>query len=647
MNKSTNFRVAFKYLAFFLALLSMTLGAMVLLGWYIHSPVLIQVHSSFVPMQYNTALGFLMGGSALWALGKSWLRVSVILGFLTFLVGALTLIEYISGFDLLIDELFMEHYIQVKTSHPGRMAPNTALCFSLTGIAVILTSAYISMSRSFVWSGFFGAAILGLGFVAFTGYFIGIETAYGWGHLTRMAIHTAFGFMVLGFCVFTFAVVLEKNLVDGLPYWLPVPIGVACFTFTVALWQALRVNENTMISRFGPESVIHADEGTLVFGILLSIAMSAAVFLALRARTHLHLSIHAKEQAEKATELKDKFVSLVSHDLQGPLATMIGFLKLVRDDNAEPPGEGQKLILDKAMESGQIMGRLIEDILNISRIQTGKLKPKSGFVDAFIVALKAATGFAYSAEQKEIMLINNVPEKSYIYVDSELFAQVIHNLVSNALKFCKKGDSVTLYIPDGEPSTIAIKDTGLGINPEKQKILFNHDTPTSTTGTAGERGTGFGLPLCHEIMKAHGGELVVESEVNKGTTFYARLPHVKPRVMIVDGDKAIHESLQLQLEGLDAEIIDMNNGREALISVHPNMPHLIITDLKMPVMDGFELIRRLKEDPKVDSIPIIVMASDSSPETRQKSFKLGAQDFINKPLEGDILLRAKRLIGFV
>lgn len=149
-------------------------------------------------------------------------------------------------------------------------------------------------------------------------------------------------------------------------------------------------------------------------------------------------------------------------------------------------------------------------------------------------------------------------------------------------------------------------------------------------------------------MKAHGGGLTIDSEEGKGTTFYARLPHVKPKVLIVDDDKVIRNLLFIQLKGLDAEIIGAKNGKEALLSVQSNPPHLIITDLTMPVMDGFELISHLKKDSNTDSIPIMVITSDNDQETRQHSFKLGVQDFIQKPLvENDILQRAERLIGYM
>jgi len=188
-------RSASCWLAHLAGLLALLLGTLVLFGWYTHNSALIQVNPAFVPMQYNTALGFVLGGIGLLALLWSMPRLAQLAGALLLAIGTLTLFEYIFAVDLGIDQLFMRHYIDLETSNPGRMAPNTALCFSLTAIAILATA--FKPGKHALPAGL-GAAVVGLGMSAFTGYLIGAENAYGWGHLTRMAVHTAAGFVVLG-----------------------------------------------------------------------------------------------------------------------------------------------------------------------------------------------------------------------------------------------------------------------------------------------------------------------------------------------------------------------------------------------------------------------------------------------------------------
>jgi len=224
--------------------ISLALGIIVLFGWYTHSTTLIQVHASFVPMQYNTALGFLMCGAGLLSTWFSKSKAAKVSGFLLVLLGGLTLIEYIFGVDLSIDQLFMEHYVGVKTSHPGRMAPNTALCFLLVGISILIAANHLKKSAKVL--GFLGALIFALGTVPFFGYFAGVETAYGWGNLTRMAVHTSLGFIVLGVGLVVYAWKSEIGDQKKIPVWLPILVGVAAINTTVLLWQAVSkdINQN-------------------------------------------------------------------------------------------------------------------------------------------------------------------------------------------------------------------------------------------------------------------------------------------------------------------------------------------------------------------------------------------------------------------
>lgn len=235
----------------------------------------------------------------------------------------------------------------------------------------------------------------------------------------------------------------------------------------------------------------------------------------------------AKEEAEAATALKDKFVALVSHDLNGPLSAMLGFLRLLHKDR--PPVESkEKSLLGSAINSAENMAALISDILNVSLIKSGKITPRLTFTDAYFLPVRALSALGDQAERKGVTLLNRLPRNTPVYADPELLGQVFQNIISNAIKFCNPGGTVTIFMPDGEPATIAISDTGVGIEPERIGKLFKYDERTSTAGTAGEAGTGLGLPLCHDIVIAHGGSITVESSVGAGSTFSVRLPFMRP-----------------------------------------------------------------------------------------------------------------------
>ncbi len=241
---------------------SLLLGLSVLIGWYTHNVTLIQVRPNFVPMQYNTALGFLLGGIGLGAIAYQRTRLARLCGMIVAGIGALTLFEYLTGINLGIDELLMQHYVTVKTSNPGRMAPNTALSFTITGVFLALHAKRLGSAPRSMVAGVFGSVILALGMVPLFGYLTGVETAYGWGYLTRVAVHTAVGFIALGIGVigFTWKTSLQED--EGTPRWVPIFAGISILTVSVLLWQALTADDvknfrdNTQLEAAGYSSII-------------------------------------------------------------------------------------------------------------------------------------------------------------------------------------------------------------------------------------------------------------------------------------------------------------------------------------------------------------------------------------------------------
>jgi signal transduction histidine kinase len=225
--------------------ISTTLGLLVLIGWYTNSVFLIQIHPTFVPMQYNTALGFLLSGLAMISFSIGYKKTSAVLGGVVALVGGLTLVEYIFGVDLGIDQMFMEHYVTVKTSHPGRMAPNTALSFLLTGLFFIVNLLKMDQQKKEFTRALFGSILFSLGIVAFFGYVLQLEAAYGWQKLTRMAIHTSFGFVILSIGILSR---LFFGQIEGSKRsWLPVPLAFSVLFIFILFSQATHQQETKLI----------------------------------------------------------------------------------------------------------------------------------------------------------------------------------------------------------------------------------------------------------------------------------------------------------------------------------------------------------------------------------------------------------------
>jgi PAS domain S-box-containing protein len=354
----------------------------------------------------------------------------------------------------------------------------------------------------------------------------------------------------------------------------------------------------------------------------------------------------AKNQAVEATKLKDKFVSLVSHDLRSPLSAILGALKDMSEDAAETGASSHNaILLDRSVSTCEGLIKMIDQLLNISRLQTGSIRPRIRFQDGYSLVNLLVTNLSPLAERKGVRLLNEVPERLRILSDYQLFYEVISNLVTNAIKFTRDGGTVTIFVPQDKPGAVAVRDTGVGINEKILDNLFKHEVKTTTVGTAGESGTGLGLPLCKDIMDAHGGSLTVESTLGEGSVFYAELPVRKPNILVVDDEELARLTLASHLARAGMSVTEASDGQEALKMLMEKAPDLIITNVIMSNLDGAGPLSRLDEVAGGRAIPVVAITASRDKETREKMFALGAADIVNKPVdENDLIPRVNRLL---
>ena len=347
---------------------------------------------------------------------------------------------------------------------------------------------------------------------------------------------------------------------------------------------------------------------------------------------------NAKEMAENATKLKDKFVSLVSHDLKNPINGMIGFLQLLSNEIDSVISEKGRNMIALTKKNLYKMNDLINELLNISRLKTGRIKPRLKFIDAFRLIRKTMHQLESMADEKGITIINNVPGNSRLYADPALLNEVIQNLLTNAIKFCHAGCTVTFFIPDGEKCTIAVADTGVGIEAERLEKIFHYEEQTSTVGTGGETGTGLGLPLSMDIIKAHNGKMAVESIVNEGTTFFVHLPYMKPKILLMETNQTACDNIKDILGALDMDIIAVENWRQGMALITLQRPHLILLNMEIPQMNGFHFIVDLKKSDDSREIPVIALTSNGGHKIGEKALELGADDFVTNPTTSEELI---------
>jgi signal transduction histidine kinase/sensor domain CHASE-containing protein len=224
------------------------LGLAVLVGWHLHNASILQLRPSFAPMQYNAALCFVLCGTGLLALTQGWRHVTMACSAVAMLIGLLTFGEYLLDVDLGIDQLFLKAFTTIQTSHPGRMAPNTALCVMLASTSLWILSVATRREQVFLITGALGAIVLALGLVSGIGYLSGLET-YRWGYFTSMAVHAAVGCTLLGVGLIALASQASDSARDGAPQRFAGLVGICSLTVTLCLWQALVAHEQALVKR--------------------------------------------------------------------------------------------------------------------------------------------------------------------------------------------------------------------------------------------------------------------------------------------------------------------------------------------------------------------------------------------------------------
>ncbi len=366
------------------------------------------------------------------------------------------------------------------------------------------------------------------------------------------------------------------------------------------------------------------------------------------------VSQQAVREMREADRVKSQFLANMSHELRTPLNSIIGFSRVILKGIDGPVTDLQKQDLTAIYNSGQHLLSLINDILDYSKIEAGKMElafDEVNMADVVNSVLSTMTGYV---KDKPVNLKSVVePNLPTVRADTIRLRQVLLNLLSNAAKFTDEGDivvKVETKIGDNKRRhmQISVTDSGPGIAKQDQEKLFQafsqvDDSPTRKTG-----GTGLGLAICQELVRMHGGTIWVESEVGKGSTFRFTLPlfHKEDEtapapaqkiILAIDDDRQVISLYERYLQPQGYEVVALTEPARAVERAKALKPFAITLDVMMPAIDGWQVLDMLKADPETRAIPIIVC---SILEDQEKGFSLGAADYLTKPILEDDLLNA-------
>ncbi|MGE5525704.1 MAG: CHASE domain-containing protein [Rhodospirillaceae bacterium] len=405
-------------------------------------------------------------------------------------------------------------------------------------------------------------------------------------------------------------------------------------------------------------------------GILLSLLMALVTYREAQAKAAaaqwLSRERAARNDAERASAIKDEFLATLSHELRTPLNAILGWAHVVRSGKAN--AEQVRAGLDAIERNARVQVGLIDELLDMSRIVSGKLQLEMHVLDLAQLAAAGVQSVAPAAADKGVQLDQHLSPGALVRGDAARLQQIINNLLANAMKFTPQGGRVTVMVERvGSESRLTVRDTGIGITPEFLPYVFERFRQGDASRTRRHGGLGLGLSIVRHLVELHGGTVNAQSAgPGLGAAFIVRFPHAQAdarntdrvaaamradeandggadlsgiRILVLDDEQDARDLVRHLLEQQGAQVQTAENAENALAVLESFRPDLVLSDIGMPGMDGYEFIRRLRalNDSHMRAIAISAYARA---EDRSRAMEAGYDAYLVKPLHPSSLLRA-------
>jgi PAS domain S-box-containing protein len=363
-------------------------------------------------------------------------------------------------------------------------------------------------------------------------------------------------------------------------------------------------------------------------------------------------------ELERASRLKSEFLASMSHELRTPLNTILGFSELLSEEGSGALNDKQKRFLSHIQRDAQHLLELINDILDLSKIEAGRLELRPEPFAMAVAVAEVLTSTRPLAAAKGITIDRDLDTTLTLHADRLRFKEILYNLFSNAIKFTPSSGRVWIESSVSEGTlSLVVGDTGIGIKSEDQQAIFESFRQASATTKGVREGTGLGLAITRRLVEHHGGKIWVESAPGKGSRFYFTLPMAPaelpketrdvvgealshaPLLLLASHQAAWREDLPRFLEREGFRAASAGSGTDTLHQARELRPNLILLDMEMAGKRAWETLHDIKTLPETTSIPVIIA---SFADERKRGAALGAAECLVKPFANDVLLRAVR-----